>query len=303
MLCVSDCSSWWCSEQLVKYWCVDGGEFDVCLLSIYFSCVDDEVDVVMCFDVIVQLCEQELQCLQVGIDLLIGLFMCSVLCECVVWVICEVFGYQQMVVLFINIDYFKLINDIQGYLSGDLYLCEVVICIGVFVYEDVMVGCFGGDEFVVVMIWLQMLMVLIVLVRNICSVVVGIVGGEGFVVVCICSIGIVWWFEYGVDVDMLFSVGDVVLCYVKQVGCDCVVQFDLSMCCEVWCYVELVQGFCQVLVLDCLYVCYQLQFCLVSGCIVGLEVLCVWWEVGGVEIKVSEFILVVECSGQIVELG
>lgn len=302
-LCASDLSSRRCSEQLVKHRRADGSEFDVRLLSTHLSRADDEVDVVMCLDVTAQLREQELQRLQAGIDPLTGLLTRNALRERVARAIREGPGRQQMAVLFINIDHFKLINDTQGHPSGDLHLREVATRIGAFAHEDVMVGRFGGDEFVAVMTRPQTPMAPIVLARNIRSAVAGTAGDEDFAVARTCSIGIAWWPEHGADVDTLLSAGDAALCHAKQAGRDRVVEFDPSMRREAWRYVELVQGLRQALALDRLHVRYQPQFCLASGRIVGLEALCAWREASGVEIKASEFIPVAERSGQIVELG
>jgi len=53
-------------------------------------------------------------------------------------------------VVFVDFDWFKVVNDCFGYCVGDEFLVYVVDCLWVGVcYGDVVV-CIGGDEFVVV---------------------------------------------------------------------------------------------------------------------------------------------------------
>lgn len=51
------------------------------------------------------------------------------------------------VLLIIDIDYFKLINDIYGYLLGDKVFIDVVKVFDESFVKNDIVGCLGGDEF------------------------------------------------------------------------------------------------------------------------------------------------------------
>lgn len=55
----------------------------------------------------------------------------------------------MFVVLFIDLDCFKVINDILGYYVGDEFLIEVVCCIVFCICGYDLLVCLGGDEFVV----------------------------------------------------------------------------------------------------------------------------------------------------------
>lgn len=62
---------------------------------------------------------------------------------------CRLVMGGEIVVFYIDLDCFKYINDMMGYVVGDYVLLEVFGCIFCeFVLEDVVV-CIGGDEFVV----------------------------------------------------------------------------------------------------------------------------------------------------------
>jgi len=54
--------------------------------------------------------------------------------------------------LFIDFDVFKVVNDVYGYVVGDEVLCAVVIVLWLVVRVYDMVVCLGGDEFVVLVV-------------------------------------------------------------------------------------------------------------------------------------------------------
>lgn len=49
--------------------------------------------------------------------------------------------------MFFDLDYFKFINDIYGYFGGDKVLVEVVQMIIWLLCDLDVVGCYGGEEF------------------------------------------------------------------------------------------------------------------------------------------------------------
>lgn len=56
-----------------------------------------------------------------------------------------------VVLMFMDLDDFKKVNDSYGYDVGDKLLKVVVMCIFKFIREIDIVLCFGGDEFVVLL--------------------------------------------------------------------------------------------------------------------------------------------------------
>lgn len=58
---------------------------------------------------------------------------------------------NSMIVVMLDIDYFKPINDLYGHTAGDTLLVEVARRLQVFVRPDELVGRLGGDEFVLVL--------------------------------------------------------------------------------------------------------------------------------------------------------
>lgn len=66
---------------------------------------------------------------------------------CFIW--CE----YCICVILVDVDYFKLVNDIYGYLVGDDCLKEIVVCIDKNIYWFIdFVVCYGGEEFCIVFI-------------------------------------------------------------------------------------------------------------------------------------------------------
>lgn len=290
-------------DTLVRHRRADGSDVDVRLLTTRLGRAEGDVDLVICFDITAQLREQELQRLRAGTDPLTGLPTRGVLHERIGRAIRDAYGDHQMAVLFIGIDHFKLINDVQGHPAGDLYLRDIAIRIGAFADRDITVGRFGGDEFIVLMTNLKDSGTPVTLAQHIRAAVANTDAGDPFGVARTCSIGIARWPEHGTDADTLLSAGNAALSQAKQTGRDRVVLFDPCMRREASRYVDLVQGLRQALALGHLKLRYQPQFCLSTGKVVGIEALSTWKETDGTEIKASEFIPVAERSGQIVELG
>ncbi len=290
-------------EQLARHRRADGSDADIRLLTTRLGREEGDVDLVVCLDVTAQVHEQEFQRLRAGIDPLTGLPTRSVLHERIQRAIREAPEGHRMAVLFIDIDHFKLINDVQGHPAGDRHLRDIAMRIGAFADRHVSVGRFGGDEFIVLMTALNEHDAPIGLARQIRAAIAEAEGTEDLGVARTCSVGIAWWPEHGTDADTLLSAGDAALAQAKQGGRDRIVAFDPCMRRAASRYVSLVQGLRQALAGGHIRFRYQPQYCLTTGAVVGIEALCTWRQPGGPEVKASEFIPVAERSGQIVELG
>lgn len=169
---------------------------------------------------------------QVYCDVLIGVFNCcqfEVVLEqeflCVIW-----YGWFLLVV-FIDLDDFKKINDVYGYLMGDQVLCMFVSKLQEQFCNSDIVVCFGGEEFIVLLFNIIELVVLEVvcwvLVNIVNMLMVELEGGFLFVIFLV-GVVIQGGYECFVDVqDLLKVVDDVLYCF-KNLGCNCVIVCFLS---------------------------------------------------------------------------
>lgn len=89
----------------------------------------------------------------------------------------------------LDIDYFKLVNDIYGYQVGDKVIQVLVNVIKQCVCEIDLVGCYGGEEFVVILIDVKFDDVLQVVECICCVVEVIVVEYEGQNIIFIVSLG------------------------------------------------------------------------------------------------------------------
>ncbi len=60
-------------------------------------------------------------------------------------------GFDQIALCFIDLDHFKLINDVAGHAAGDALLCQVAGLIQMRTRAQDMVCRLGGDEFVLIL--------------------------------------------------------------------------------------------------------------------------------------------------------
>lgn len=146
-------------------------------------------------------------------------------------------GKFVLILFFVDLDNFKVVNDISGYFVGDEFLWQVVNCFLSVSKGGVVLVWFGGDEFVVigqfVLEW-----VVIVFVEELVKVICKLfwVGNWDFVIgvmvgyICVCQ----FQDMFG---DLMCKV-DIVFYKVKESGWNCVLVFvdemeiEVCECCE-----------------------------------------------------------------------
>lgn len=98
-----------------------------------------------------------------------------------------------------DLDYFKLINDVYGYVFGDLvFKCVVVVCYDYLCKSDIF-GCFGGEEFGILLLGC-MLVSVVECVEVICVIIVEMLDDEDMCgVVILVSFGVVFIEYVGYD--------------------------------------------------------------------------------------------------------
>lgn len=166
---------------------------------------------------------------------LFGLFFRRFLVVCFVILLCiffeevfEKFGLVLLILVVFDFDYFKVFNDQFGYIEGD-WVFKVVECLFLgSLLSGSVVGCIGGDEYVVILFEIVVEIVLIFFDEVIwyfqiyCD--LQWLRGLGL------SVGFVVWFVYVSEYVEFYCVVDEVLLCVKCEGCSWVcIYVELKM--------------------------------------------------------------------------
>lgn len=208
---------------------------------------------------------------------------------------------ESVVVMFIDLDQFKLVNDSMGHGMGDQLLTaaahRIASCLG----PNDLVGRISGDEFIVVGPHGQTdAFVLGERIRRVLGDGFDLDAGEVFVSV---SIGIT--VAQPTDVAAaatLIQEADTAMYRSKEAGRDRVTLFDSSMRERVARRVDLERRLRHALVEGDVSAHYQPVVRLPAGRVVGFEALARWSDQGHM-VSPAEFIPVAEESGLIVQLG
>ena len=124
----------------------------------------------------------------------------------------------SVALLFIDLDYFKKINDTVGHDAGDLVLKETAERLKSCVGKKDTVGRIGGDEFVIILEGIRSREDIDVVVKRIFAIVGQPVMYQGHSCVVGASIGISICPEHATDVDTLITCADNAMYVVKKTG-------------------------------------------------------------------------------------
>ncbi|HSP28628.1 MAG TPA: bifunctional diguanylate cyclase/phosphodiesterase, partial [Ilumatobacteraceae bacterium] len=210
--------------------------------------------------------------------------------------------YGSVVLMFLDIDQFKLVNDSMGHTVGDELLVMAAERIVSCVRDDDLVGRISGDEFVIVSWGLDHDTAhdLADRVRQTFRHPFELGAGEVFVTV---SVGIAMTGHDGSrDASTLIQEADTAMYRSKAAGRNTVTMFDHSMRETIARRVELERMLRRALEHGDIQAWFQPIVSLSSGRLRGLEALA-RWQVDGRMISPAEFIPVAEESGLIVPLG
>lgn len=209
---------------------------------------------------------------------------------------------EQVAVLFLDLDNFKLVNDSLGHDSGDEVLREVARRVGGCVRDGDTVSRFGGDELVILHpraqgrsedeLGQRMLAALTDPIH--------VAGRE---VVMSASIGVAICARGGQTAEQLLRDADTALYTAKRRGRNRMERFNEELHAHVARRLRMETDLRAALRAGELYVHYQPQVSLVTGHLVGVEALARWQHRELGPISPAEFIQVAEDSRLIDELG
>ena len=207
------------------------------------------------------------------------------------------------VLLFVDLDNFKNVNDTFGHDIGDRLLVAVAERLAAAVRSRDFVARFGGDEFVLLLDGIDDEFAVDGVGAKVLEAVTGPVDIDGHRFVVTCSIGIAL---AGVDskgADDLLQRADAAMYAAKHSGKNCVRRWQPAMSSDASARFELEVDLRQALARGEIALHYQPIIELASGRIAGMEALMRWHHPRRGFVSPDKFIPVAEDTGLIMELG
>jgi diguanylate cyclase (GGDEF)-like protein/PAS domain S-box-containing protein len=209
----------------------------------------------------------------------------------------------SVAVLYIDLDYFKKVNDTLGHAMGDTLLGQVSDRLMNCVRLRDTVGRLGGDEFAVLLMLDGRRNGAEFVARKIkaaLSVPFSISGNEIHVT---ASIGVTSYPEDASDAEILITFADTAMYRAKQSGRDGYCVFTPQMNAELLTQLSMEAALRKAIDAEQFVVHYQPKVDLATGRICGLEALLRWWRPGHGLVQPKYFIQLLEETGMIVPVG
>ncbi|HEX5804048.1 MAG TPA: EAL domain-containing protein [Azospira sp.] len=210
---------------------------------------------------------------------------------------------EQLAVMFIDMDHFKLINDTLGHHLGDQLLVEVAGRLKHCVRESDIIARLGGDEFVVVLTGLRDSMVAAATAGKIVDTLSRPYLIDHHVLHTSPSIGISIFPADGDEADDLMKDADTAMYDAKRRGRNNYQFFTAAMTAAADERIELERGLRRALAENRLELHYQPQVRAGDGRVCGVEALARWNDPERGAIPPLKFIPIAEETGLIEELG
>jgi diguanylate cyclase (GGDEF)-like protein len=211
---------------------------------------------------------------------------------------------QSVLVAFIDLDSFKLVNDTMGHNAGDELLKVVAGRMVDCVRRNDTVGRFGGDEFVLVLPHVDdNASALVPLLDKILAAVVEPIMLEGQKMQVSCSIGVSLYPRDGRDADTLMMHADMAMYRAKESGKNNCQFYTHEMNIGLEEKMTLMDGLRKALAGQQLRLAYQPKVDLATGRIFGVEALLRWQHPERGAVSPDQFIPLAEECGMILPIG
>ena len=210
---------------------------------------------------------------------------------------------QQLAVIFIDLDRFKVINDTLGHHVGDLLLIEVANRLSECVRESDIVARLGGDEFVVTLTSLANDMDAALVAKKIVAALGDTYEIDGKQLHTTPSVGISLFPANGEDVDTLMKNADTAMYHAKEKGRNNFQFFSPAMTAAATERLELERDLRSALANSEFELHYQPQVCATQNLVRGVEALIRWRHPERGLIPPLKFIPIAEETGVIEAIG
>jgi diguanylate cyclase (GGDEF)-like protein/PAS domain S-box-containing protein len=204
--------------------------------------------------------------------------------------------------LFIDLDYFKAVNDKLGHAMGDKLLGEVGARLRASLKSGDAVGRLGGDEFAMVLLSTDgnRAMIAAIELQAVLGMPFLIGGHELFITV---SIGVTFHREGRYDADTLIKFADAAMYRAKQAGRNRIRLFTSQMSDEMQADEDLEHALRRAVSSKEFVIHYQPQFNSATKHLSGFEALLRWNRPGSGLLLPDSFIGILESSGLILQVG
>ncbi len=209
----------------------------------------------------------------------------------------------RVVVLAIDLDRFKDVNDAHGHAAGDAVLTEVARRVGAALEEGELFARIGGDEFVAVKSNVFARGQGIKFAERMRDLVLEPIEWEHRNLSVGCSIGVAMFPEHGMTGDILCSRADLAMYRAKCLGQGKICTYESSMDETSRTRAELAIDMKRALAGNEFELYYQAQNDVISGEIVGFEALLRWNHPEKGRVSPNDFIPIAEETGLIGDIG
>jgi diguanylate cyclase (GGDEF)-like protein len=210
---------------------------------------------------------------------------------------------QKMAILFLDIDNFKYINDTHGHKVGDLVISETGKRLNEYASEQVDIGRFGGDEFLICIKGLSSRQAINTLIERINGSFFEPLIVDGNKYYLTVSIGISYYPEDGYNQNELVRKADQALYEAKNTGRNKYVVYDHSMGVDLEDKIHFQADIKSAYYNDEFYLNYQPYFDSRTKEIQGFEALIRWKSNTRGQVSPFELICNAEEMGLIVDIG
>ncbi|NOQ42134.1 MAG: EAL domain-containing protein, partial [Desulfuromusa sp.] len=210
---------------------------------------------------------------------------------------------SRLAILFIDLDRFKTINDSLGHDIGDKVLCAVANRLRPLVREADTLARFGGDEFVIILEQLRKKEDVGRYVQKLLRELIQTIRISDQDLHVTASVGISIYPDNGEDADSLMQAADIAMYKAKAKGSNLHQFYSMDMNINARESLLMESQLRDALKENELFLHYQPQFDLKTGCLVGFEALVRWKNPDLGVVSPADFIPLAEQTGLIVKIG